>query len=216
MPQIITTTVYQYDELDEAGQEKARAWYREGAFDDEWWDNVYDDVEQVAKILGIEIDRRNQKCRMTDGSREWIDRSPAIYFSGFWNQGDGACFEGWYRYQPGSVAEIAKYAPQDICLHGIAENLQRLQRPYFYSLTASIKHTGHYYHEHSMTIDVESKQIEVSRQDEDELAANLRSFARWIYRQLEDEYEYENSDEVVAENIRINEYTFTANGKREG
>lgn len=32
---------------------------------------------------------------------------------------------------------------------------------------------------------------------------------------LQKEYEYQNSDEVVAENIRANEYEFSENGKRE-
>jgi adenylate kinase len=36
-----------------------------------------------------------------------------------------------------------------------------------------------------------------------------------IYSQLEKEYEYQTSDDVVAENIQANEYTFTAEGCRE-
>ncbi len=38
----------------------------------------------------------------------------------------------------------------------------------------------------------------------------------WIYRQLEKEYEYQNSDECVDENILCNSYTFTEDGKRFG
>jgi hypothetical protein len=36
---------------------------------------------------------------------------------------------------------------------------------------------------------------------------------RWIYRQLEREYEWLMSDEQVDESIRINEYEFTEEGK---
>jgi hypothetical protein len=41
-----------------------------------------------------------------------------------------------------------------------------------------------------------------------------RDFMDWIYRQLEAAYEFEQKDETVAENIRANEYEFTAEGKR--
>ena len=40
----------------------------------------------------------------------------------------------------------------------------------------------------------------------------LRSFADWIYRQLEKEYEFNMSDENVDESIRINEYEFDETG----
>jgi hypothetical protein len=41
----------------------------------------------------------------------------------------------------------------------------------------------------------------------------MRDFADWIYRQLESEYDYANSDESVDENILCNEYEFDENGK---
>ena len=44
----------------------------------------------------------------------------------------------------------------------------------------------------------------------------LRDLARWLYRQLESEYDYLSSDEVVDETIAANEYTFTARGRRFG
>lgn len=39
---------------------------------------------------------------------------------------------------------------------------------------------------------------------------------RWLYRQLEREYDYLSSDEAVDETIAANEYTFTAAGRRFG
>jgi len=44
----------------------------------------------------------------------------------------------------------------------------------------------------------------------------LRDLARWLYRQLEREYDYLSSDEAVDETIVVNEYTFTASGRRFG
>ncbi len=40
--------------------------------------------------------------------------------------------------------------------------------------------------------------------------------ARWLYRQLEREYEYLSSDEAVDETIAANDYTFTGDGQRFG
>lgn len=44
----------------------------------------------------------------------------------------------------------------------------------------------------------------------------LRDLARWLYRQLEREYDYLTSDEAVDEAIVANEYSFTVDGKRFG
>lgn len=44
----------------------------------------------------------------------------------------------------------------------------------------------------------------------------LRDLARWLYRQLEREYDYLSSDEAVDETITANEYTFTKAGRRFG
>ena len=51
---------------------------------------------------------------------------------------------------------------------------------------------------------------------EDAVVELLRDFARWLYRQLEREYEYQTSDEVTDEAILANEYTFTGDGRRFG
>ncbi len=51
---------------------------------------------------------------------------------------------------------------------------------------------------------------------EDIVTEALRDLARWLYRQLEREYEYLTSDEAVDEAIAANEYTFTEAGRRFG
>ena len=45
MPDVIETTVYRLDELSEAAKDNARAWYREGGFDYDWYDAVYEDFQ---------------------------------------------------------------------------------------------------------------------------------------------------------------------------
>ena len=44
----------------------------------------------------------------------------------------------------------------------------------------------------------------------------LRDLANWLYRQLEQEYEYLSSDEAVDEMLVANGYTFTEEGRRFG
>jgi hypothetical protein len=51
---------------------------------------------------------------------------------------------------------------------------------------------------------------------EETVVEALRDLARWLYRQLEAEYDHLTSDEAVEEGIVINEYTFTEGGRRFG
>ncbi|MGF7006962.1 antitoxin of toxin-antitoxin stability system [Aminobacter sp. BE322] len=214
MPEVIETTVYRLDELSDDAKEKARAWYREGGFDYDWYDAVYEDFQRIAEILGIRFKTRTVRL-LGGGSRQ----EPCIWFRGLWSQGDGASFEGNYAYRKNASAEIRSYAPKDTILHGIADALQSVQRRNFYQLRAEASHRGHYYHEYCMAISVtrDSPTYQDMTADAEEVITEaLRDLARWLYRQLEREYDYLSSDEAVDETITANEYTFTENGRRFG
>ncbi len=150
MSEIVEITVYQFDELNEEAKAKARNWYREGALDYPWWEFVYDDFQAVCELLGVTL--RTSSVRLMGGGTR---QKPNIYFRGFWSQGDGACFEGTYRYRRASASAIRAYAPFDKELHQIARTLAEIQRRNFYQLEANILHRGRYYHEYSMVIDVD-------------------------------------------------------------
>lgn len=212
MSAIIETTVYQLDELSDSAKEQARAWYRSIGFDYDWYDSVYEDFVQIAGMLGIEFRTREVKL-MGGGTRQ----EPCIWFRGFWSQGDGACFEGHYAYRRGAPAKIREWAPKDDALHEIADRLHAVQRRNFYQLHAEIRHRGHYYHEYCMVISVERDSHQSMTDDaEDGVTEALRDLARWLYRQLEREYDYLSSDEAVDETIAANGYTFTEDGERFG
>ncbi|MBN7787672.1 hypothetical protein JYP51_22320 [Ponticoccus gilvus] len=214
MSEVIEITVYRFDELSDAAKEKARAWYREGAFDDDWYDAVYEDFQRIAEILGLDLKKRPVHL-FGGGTR----REPWIWFRGFWSQGDGACFETFYAYGKDTPRRIRGYAPQDTELHRIADALQAVQRRNFYQLRADTAHRGHYYHEYCMVISVErdSPSWQDSTADAEEVVVKaLRDLARWLYRQLEREYDYLSSDDVVDEAIIANGYTFTEAGQRFG
>ena len=138
---------------------------------------------------------------------------------GFWNQGDGASFAGRYCYGTNSARAIRDHAPQDKDLHRIADTLRDLQRRNFYQLHADIRQRGRYTHEYTMRISVErdSPRWQPLTDDaEDTVIEAMRDLARWLYRQLEREYDHQSSDEQVDESITLNGYTFTADGERFG
>lgn len=201
----ITHNLFKYEELDDTAKDKAKDWYRQFVFQDSGdWDFVLCNAIDVAEILGIEIDTRRGR------------REPAIYFSGFWSQGDGARFEGSYRYAKGATKKIREYAPQDKELHRIADELQDIQRRNFYKLGARATHRGHYYHSGCMTVEVwhDDDRYRDIGDAEYVVTQCLRDFGDWIYEQLENEYEYQCSDNVVEESIIANEYEFYDDGRR--
>lgn len=152
---------------------------------------------------------------MGGGTRQ----APCIWFRGFWSQGDGACFETFYAYRKGAPGRIRDYAPQDTELHRIADALQAVQQHNFYQLRAEATHRGHYYHEYCMAISVERDSPswqDMTADAEEVVIEALRDLARWLYRQLEREYDYLSSDDVVDETIIANGYTFTEAGQRFG
>lgn len=214
MPHIIETTVYEIHELSDAAKDKARAWFREGVGDFDWYDFIFEDFEETCRILGIEL--RTHTVRLMGGGTR---QKPCIWFSGFSSQGDGACFEGAYRYENKSPRRIREHAPQDAALHSIADRLFEVQRDNFFQLRASIGHRDRYYHAYSMDISVESDSpvCQDMTASADEIVIQcLRDLAHWLYRQLEREWDYMTSDECVDEGIAANGYTFTESGRRFG
>ena len=214
MPAIIETTVFRLDELSEQARDKARAWYREASACDDWHECVFDDFETICVILGVRLKTRSVRL-FGGGTRQ----KPCIWFSGFSSQGDGACLEGACSFAKGARKAIRAHAPQDGELHRIADALQAIQRRNFYQLRADASQRGRGCHEYSMSIGVErdSPNNQAMTVDAgDAVAELLRDLARWLYRQLEREYEYQTSDEVTDEAILANEYTFTGDGRRFG
>lgn len=230
MPQIVEVKTYKYQELSPKAKEKARSWYRDATTNDQWWE--FDDIIACAVRLGIDIDQTQRK---SSNGAVWYETT--IYFSGFSSQGDGACFEGRWRWndkplkdapQPtgdpaGSqertryatfVEAIAGYAPTDEKLAEIAARLDA-----FEGFSAKVVHSGHYSHEGCTDISVfddkDGDGDEAAESDQTkEVREALRSFMRWIYRQLEEQYRHAISVEATEEQILANDYDFLVDGER--
>jgi hypothetical protein len=97
--------------------------------------------------------------------------------------------------------------------------LQAAQRQNFYQLHAQVTHRGTYYHPFTMAVAVTregSTGTEFAGDAETTVSDCLRDLANWLYRQLEQEYDYLTSDEAVDETLVANGYTFTEEGRRFG
>lgn len=218
MPKQITTTVYAFDELNDKAKEKAREWMREIEASDMDLDFVLEDAATTAGLIGIEL-KQVESGRRRDGR---IIYRPAINYSGFGNQGDGASFLG--RYSSAPAAAVREHAPGDKELHRIADELEAIQAKHDSNLIAHVADgRGRYSHEHSVDIAVSYMEGEHEEEltvldgtAEESIKKLLRDFMRWIYQQLQAEWEYRLSDEAIDESILANEYTFTETGKRFG
>jgi hypothetical protein len=223
----IETTVFKFTELGDAAKERAREWYRRGLGEDNYFaESVIEDAAIIADLMGIDLRKRSVRL-MGGGTRQ----EPAIHWSGFWSQGDGACFEGdWHacNVKPGAVAAHVGDSEQCREVKRIAAELERLALEWP-DLRFVCRHSGHYSHEHSVSFDVDGltkgdgegdfRDLTAEEQasadsTEEDLKEAARDFMRWIYRQLEQEYEYTRSDEQVDESIIANEYEFTEDGER--
>jgi hypothetical protein len=163
----------------------------------DWSDWVIEDFKEDMKAIGIEVDK--------------------IYYTGFWSQGDGACFEGNI------------YAP--LFINNFADTdypMLRMLLDVGGGIYLSVKHSGHYYHENctSWSYEVDSFEVALSStndfQDEvirsydqaldlethefeKEAIEFMKGKMRELYRRLEEEYNHLTSDESVWEAIIANE-----------
>lgn len=201
-----TINLFTFNELSDSAKEKARNWWREGSNDDTFWSEcVIDEAKEEGRNMGLDIDK--------------------VYFRGFWSQGDGACFEGTWHACDVKAGETAKDwgdSPATKEVRRIAAEFEETAKN-FPNASFSVKHRGHYSHEFCTDFNVSLGEDEdngsISQEEwsraESDLIETARDYMRWIYKQLEKEYEYQNSDEVIDELLESNGYTFREDGERE-
>lgn len=226
-------TEFKFPELSDRAKDKARDNYRRDYPDYDWWTNCYDDFNTIAPMMGISID--SKPVQLMNGK---IRYEPAIQFSGFSCQGDGACFEGLWQpvdHPIDALTAVMEHAPQDTKLHGIAFDLAYLSErmntlvPDTY---VKVTHSGHYSHSGCTFIEVDmplpnhidwdddlrlaifnANMIAAGlefEQAEAEIKSTLRRFMDWMYGQLQEEYEYLTSDENIDQYLE--EMTFDEDG----
>ena len=180
-------TVYDIEELTGKAREVAFDWLREG-LDYDWWNCIYEDAKKCAECIGIEIDK--------------------IYSSGFYSQGDGACFDGNYAYRKGWKKALKAYAdvPE---IERIGQALQDLQKRYFYAVESSISCDDRYMRTRADFHWTNSTPENI----QDDFSQRFTDFASWVYRQFEKEWEWINSEDQLIKTAQANNYQFDEFGR---
>jgi len=224
----VTIKTYEFDELSDSAKEKARSWFREascGYMD--YSESTIDEAVEQAAHMGIEIKVNERSWTNKKTGKSGVTSEPCIYWSGFSSQGDGACFEGSWSAKDVDISKVADGWGEDPAtteIKRIAAEFDRIAKAYPES-SFKVTHSGHYSHEFCTEFDFnfpddndgedwpEDKRAEWDAEC-DALKKNARAFMKWIYRQLRKEYEYQQSDEAVDEDIKANDYAFTEEGSR--
>lgn len=190
----IVRNLFQFEELSDKAKEKARDWYREGLHDAYEFDHTLNDAKEMAQFLGIEIEE--------------------VIWSGFSSQGDGARFIGSYKYAENALKDIFENAPKDIVLHKIALEMEQIQLRNDFSLSAKVTGNDRYANSGNAEFDVwENDDDYPTDEAENEIKEVLKDFMNWIYKQLDLQNDFINSNEAIDENIINNEYEFLESGK---
>lgn len=219
MTKTIEVTLYQFDELNDKAKEKAANHYREHWMSHDWWDSTYEYMKEEGK--------HKHGFRVDD-----------IRFSGFWSQGDGASWCGavnvrdWINSKP---TEYQTQATTQIILALIEEGWVDEQ-----VLVSFGNH--HYCHEYTMDITevaitepdnyddkIETGMFKGAQVGElikiisceggaledmtKEIKEDVIAFARTIYRELEDDYEGQTTEEAIGEVYACNDVWFTEEGR---
>ena len=153
---------------------------------DYWSDGVIFDAKEMAALMGIAIDK--------------------IYFTGFWSQGDGACFTGNFYLSGVASAELKASAPTEVELHQLVDELAELARAYP-NIQGAIDHIpSHYYHSNTMSTGYWSSDDGCYNKETEAFAAAdaettlikvFRRLADWIYEKLEQAYDFAKADSHV-------------------
>ena len=192
--------VYKFDELSDAAKQKAIEWYRGDGPDHDWWDFIYEDFIANCALIGLEVKAKD------------------IHFSGFCSQGDGASFTGrWYPCGPApeGIPEVFGEAFDDLCRiqKEIDEYITETDAPKLDYVKVT-RHPGIYVHSHMMNaFAVRDDGVVYPAGVDREFLNVFRRLADYLYRSLEEEYDWLNSDETISENITNNYYEFTESGE---
>ena len=187
MPKEITKTVYLFSELSEKAQQRAidharnveaECWSDFGA------DSTLEDAITLLRLLGFTV------------------ADDAISYSGFSSQGDGASFVGSWYPEDVQADKAREYAPADETIQAAIGYYSELAKILAGANDAGIRIArnlgSHYSHEYSVGFEYGE---DVPEPEHDTFRDQARDLMRWIYRNLETEYDYQTSDDTIRERL---------------
>ena len=208
MTDVEEKTEFKFEELSERAKDKAREEYTSGDYPGyDWWDDVYEDAVRIGQMIGIEI---GATTHVSTKGRNYTTTN--IWFCGFGSQGEGACFDGDYRYAPNAAKHIDQETNDEELLR-IAKELtlmQLTQRLLGLEYFTAVIHAER---NNSIRTEIRDWGVdEVGEPDEKTFTQLMQDFADWIYARLEDENDYLYSDEYVDERLSENDCVFDEDG----
>lgn len=193
----VVTHLYKFEELSEEAQDRAVEKNWDICLHDYWWSDLKDNFEtEIAPMFGLSIDN--------------------IYWSGFYSQGDGACFTGSFEYVPGmlDLARNYLYKTGSKDLYDIAKRLAEVQRKAFYQLHGNIKHRGHYNHSGCTDFTVYRGDNLANDDEENSIKEIYRELMDYFYRTiLQVEYDFLTSRDCIEAHLEDSDYEFNEEGE---
>jgi len=229
----VEVQVFKYEELTGSGKDEATSLLIDAVTGHDWWDAVYEDAKNIGERLGF-------KDMDIQFSGFWSQGDGAS-FDGTWRGSPevmraGAAVREWAPQDErlaalGDRMERALLSFRTSLLSIFGDNISE-----YLETTGPMLHlariSNHYCHENTVRVDdcddttyrdIEYELGDKAEADCPELAAAItmlvedvqdiaRDFMRWIYRQLEKEYEFLTSEENLLDFATANDYEFFANG----
>ena len=110
----MTVTVYSFNELSEAAQERALNAFRYTDVEFNWYEDTFGTIRTAGELLGLDIGQ--------------------IYFDAY----SYCIFDASYEYVRGAAKAIQAEFLRATDLHDVARKLQDLQKRHFYSLSCNV------------------------------------------------------------------------------
>jgi hypothetical protein len=228
MPEIITKeiTVYDYDELSDKAKEKALEWFARSSDDDYWSECIIDSAKEEGKQYGFDIDdiRWSGFCSQGDGA-SWTGYVKLSKFLDACIGPEHPLFasaqiygylvaDGWvdplvevsrygYHYSHSGTMRIGEIEDGSL----LYEVYRDEDEPAVLQKDGPLK--GASVHELAKGIDAEAFANELL----EEIKDRATQYADEIYKQLEEEYEWQTSEEHFKECIYINGWRFDEHGE---
>ena len=205
----MSEVTYKFADLDEKVKDKVRDRVRYDDVEWDWWDAVYEDAVDMAKLLGITISTTTRKT--ANGKPV---HNINIWFRGFSSQGDGAAFDGSYEFVSDAVARVvAETGGNDPELLRIAQELTLMQLTQ--RLNGREPFQGGVSSKRDCCIEASIYmwgEDEIGEPDEEQFTDLMQAFADWIFNRLEDEYDHLTSDEYIDERLNDSEDEYDEDG----
>jgi hypothetical protein len=214
------STTYTYQQLTDEAKEKVKQWWCEHGIWDDWYDDTYERFKEEGYALGFVIDKMN--------------------FTGFYSQGDGACWEGQIDVATWLKTHTEDSIARDAWCALIAED--------FCDKHFSIHFRGRYSHSNTMTCvgwdwvsEMEDEPASYLKQssifkgmrysdlynlirtsdfpytDPNDIEQagfeSAKEYADELYKRLREEYEYLTSEESLIESCDANDWQFNEEGE---